>query len=106
MCDRTPCFEKTWSMNRQANSTEFTLLVVRMKIPSFVNLSTTTRIAVKLELLGSCSMKSIKMEFHGFLGIGSCLSVPYGLCRGAFTLPQMVQDLQKSNTNPRSFGQV
>src|ERR1700730_10463899 len=68
MCDRTLCFEKTWSMNRQANSAEFTLLVIRIKIPCFINLSTTTRIAVKLELLGSCSMKSIEMEFPQFLG--------------------------------------
>src|ERR1700731_1204093 len=106
MCDGTPCFEKTWSTNRQANSAEFTSLVIRMKIPCFINLSTTTKIAVKLELLGSCSMKSIEMEFHSFLGIGSCLSIPYGLCQGAFTLPQVVQDLQKSNTNPQSFSQV
>src|SRR6202030_901763 len=105
-CDGTLCFEKMWSMNRRANSTEFTSLVVRMKIPCFIHLSTTTKITVKPELSGSCSMKSIEMEFHSFLGMGSCLSVPYGLCQGAFTLPQVVQDLQKSNTNPRSFGQV
>src|ERR1700719_2316280 len=105
-CDGTPCFKKTWSMNSQANSTEFTSLVIGMKIPCFINLSTTTRIAVKPELSGSCSMKSIKMEFHGFSGIGSCLSIPYGLCQGAFALPQVVQDLQKSNTNPQSFSQV
>src|ERR1700731_2011621 len=95
-----------WSMNIQANSVEFTSLVVGMKIPCFVNLSTTTRIAVKPELLGNCLMKSIKMGFHRFLGIGSCLSILYGLCQGAFTLPQVVQDLQKSDTNPQSFGQV
>src|ERR1700731_2343711 len=88
-CDGTLCFEKTWSMNRQANSVEFTSFVIGMKIPCFVNLSTTTKIAVKLELSGSCLMKSIEMEFHGFLGMGSCLSVPYGLCRGAFALPQI-----------------
>src|ERR1700719_3196871 len=105
-CDGTPCFEKTWSMNRQANSAEFTSLVIGMKIPCFVNLSTTTRIAVKPELSGSCLMKSIEVEFHSFSGMGSCLSIPYGLCRGAFALPQMVQDLQKSDTNPWSFGQV
>src|ERR1700720_3065786 len=87
MCNGTPCLEKMWSTNRWANSAEFTLLVIRIKTPCFINLSTTTKIAVKLELSGSCSMKSIKMEFHGFSGMGSCLSVPYGLCRGAFALP-------------------
>ena len=105
-CNGTLCFEKTWSMNRQANSMEFTSLVIGIKIPCFINLSTTTKIVVKLELSGSCSMKSIKMKFNGFLGIGSCLSIPYGLCQGAFTLPQVVQDLQKSDTNPQSFSQV
>src|ERR1700731_1305704 len=39
-CDRTLCFEKMWSMKRWANSVESTSLVVRMKIPCFINLST------------------------------------------------------------------
>jgi len=38
--------------------------------------STTTRMAVKLEDEGSCLMKFIKMEFHGFSGTGSCFSSP------------------------------
>ena len=35
-----------------------------------------TRMAVKLDDEGSCSMKSIEMKFHGFSEIGSCLSNP------------------------------
>ena len=40
--------------------------------------SMTTRMAVKLEDKGSCSMKSIEMEFQGFSRIGSCLSSLWG----------------------------
>ena len=36
----------------------------------------TMRIEVKPEDGESCSMKSIDMEFHGFLGIGSCFKRP------------------------------
>jgi len=38
------------------------------------SLSTMTRMAVKLVDEGSCLMKSIEMEFHGFSGTGSCFS--------------------------------
>ena len=35
-----------------------------------------TRMAVKPDEEGSCSMKSIEMEFHGWLGTSNCLSIP------------------------------
>ena len=49
---------------------------VGMKIACFVRQSTTTRIVVYLDDFGSCSMKSIDIEFQGCSGIGSCLSRP------------------------------
>ena len=58
----------------------------------FDSQSTTTRIVVYLKELGSCSMKSIEMEFHGFSRIGSCLSKPKGLCLGTFAHAQVVQE--------------
>ena len=67
--------------------------------------STTTRIEVKPEEIGKCSIKSIDIEFHGFSGIGNCLRAPYGLCRGTFARAQVVQDLQKSLTEVRIRGQ-
>ena len=47
-----------------------------MKINCLVSLSTMTKIAIKLEEVGSCSMKSIEMEFQGFSRIRSCLRLP------------------------------
>ena len=38
--------------------------------------SITTRMVVKPDEEGSCSMKSIEMEFHGRSGTGNCLSIP------------------------------
>ena len=38
--------------------------------------SITTKMAVKPDEEGSCSMKSIEMEFHGRSGTGNCLSIP------------------------------
>ena len=35
-----------------------------------------TRMVVKPDEEGSCSMKSIEIEFHGWSGTGSCLSIP------------------------------
>ena len=49
-----------------------------MNTACLVNRSTTTNIVVKPLESGSCSMKSIKIEFQGFSGIGSCFNVPYG----------------------------
>ena len=44
-----------------------------MKIAYLVSWLTMTKIVSKLEDNGSFLMKSIKIEFHGCLGIGSCL---------------------------------
>jgi hypothetical protein len=52
-----------------------------------------TRMAVKPDESGRCSMKSIDMEFQGFSGMGSCLSNLYGLCLGTLARAQVVQDL-------------
>ena len=48
---------------------------------------------LKLEEDGSCSMKSIEMEFQGRAGTGNCLSSLKGQCRGVLALMQVVQDL-------------
>ena len=65
-----------------------------IKIACFVSRSTTTKIVVNPIEGGNCSMKSMEIEFHGFLGIWSCQRLPYGRCRGALDLVQVVQDLQ------------
>ena len=46
---------------------------VGIKIVCLINWSTMTKIVLNLKDNGSFSMKSIEMEFHGHLGIGSCL---------------------------------
>ena len=51
-----------------------------------------TKIAVYLEEAGSCSMKSMEMEFYGFEKIGSCFRSPYGLCLGTFMHVQVVHE--------------
>ena len=48
---------------------------VGMNSACFERRSTMTRIVVKPEDAGSCSIKSMEMEFHGRLGMGSCLSI-------------------------------
>ena len=63
-------------MNRWANSAEVIVSVVGMKIDCFEKRSTTTRIEVNPEEAGSCSIKSIDIEFQGFSGTGSCCSIP------------------------------
>ena len=65
-----------------------------MKIACLDSQSTTTRIVVKPNEDGNCSMKSIEIEFRGFSVIGSCWRFPYGRCRGALDLAQFIQDLQ------------
>ena len=52
------------------------VLYVGMKMACLDSWSTTMRMAVKPEEEGSCSIKSIEMEFHGLSGIRSCLSSP------------------------------
>ena len=93
-CDGTPCFEKTWSMNNWASCIEVIVSCVGIKIDCLDSQSTTTKMAVKPNEGGSCSMKSIEIEFQGFSGIGSCRRLPYGLCQGALDRAQVGQDLQ------------
>src|SRR5467141_1339693 len=83
-------------MKSLASSGVLTLSSVGIKIACFERQSTTTRIAVKADDSGSCSMKSIEIECQGRSGIGSCLSRPYGRCRGALTQEQVTQDLTKA----------
>ena len=64
-----------------------------MKSACLDNLSTTTRMEVKLSEGGSCSMKSMDMEFHGFSGTGSCFRSLNGRCRGVLEQAQDVQEL-------------
>src|SRR5882672_5335920 len=101
----TPCFENTWVTKSLASSGALNLSSVGMKIACFERRSTTTRIAVKTEDGGSCSMKSIEIECQGRSGIGSCLSRPYGRCRGALTREQVTQDLTKAWMSFRRPGQ-
>src|SRR5882672_11548369 len=92
-------------MNSLEHSGVLILSLVRMKIACFERRSTTTRIAVKTDEGGSCLMKSIEIECQGRSGIGSCLSRPYGRCRGALTREQVTQDLTKAWMSFRRPGQ-
>ena len=66
----------------------------------------TTRIVVCLEEAGSCSMKSMEMEFHGFEEMGSCFRSPYGLCLGTFAHTQVVHKEMYSLMKVHTPGQV
>ena len=57
------------------SSGEVIVSCVGVNSTCFERWSTTTRIAVKPEDAGSCSIKSMEMEFHGHSGMGSCLSI-------------------------------
>src|SRR5882672_666774 len=92
-------------MKSLASSSALTLSSVGMKIACCERQSTTTRIAVKAEEGGSCSMKSIEIECQGRSGIGGCLRRPYGRCCGALTREQVTQDLTKDWMSFRSPGQ-
>src|SRR5712664_2615989 len=75
-CSGTPCFENTCMMNIWARSLEVQWIVVGTNILCLVRRSTMTSMESQAEDIGSVSMKSIDMEFHGHSGIGSCLSKP------------------------------
>ena len=81
-------------MNNWASCMEVIVLWVGIKIDCFESQSTITRIAVKSLEDGNCLMKSMEIEFQGFSRIRSCWSLPYGQCRDALDLEQVVQDLQ------------
>src|SRR4029077_19200490 len=92
ICEGTPCFKKMWRRNSLASSGEVMVSCVGTKTHCFERQSTTTKIEVKPEDAGSCSMKSMEMEFHRRLGTGSCLSRPNGLCCGTLARVQVVQE--------------
>ena len=92
MWEGTPCLEKMWRRKSLANFREEIVSSVGMKMHCLERQSMTTRIAVCPEEAGSCSMKSMEMEFHGFNGIGSCFRSPYGLCLGTFARTQVVHE--------------
>ena len=94
----TPCLENTCSMNSFVRLAKVTVLWVGMNIACFVRRSTTTKIVVYPDDFGSCSMKSMDIEFQGCSGIGSCLSKPYGQWGCDLENIQVIQDLQKSVT--------
>ena len=73
-CLKTPCLENTWRMNKTARSLEVQWIVVRIKIPCFVSQSTITRITSQLEEVRRVSMKSVEIEFHGWMGRGVALA--------------------------------
>ena len=75
-CVGMPCLENTWRRKSCASLGKVIVLCVGMNSACFKRWSTMTRIVVKLEDVGSCSIKSMEMEFHGHSGMGSCLSIP------------------------------
>ena len=68
-----PCLENIWRMKRYAKSKDMMMSWTEIKIACLVSQSTITRIVLNLDDDGSFSIKSIEMEFYGYLGIGSCL---------------------------------
>ena len=59
-------------MNSLANIGDVMVLMVRIKIDCLVRQSMMTNIVLELSDMGNFSMKSMDIEFHGLLGIGSC----------------------------------
>src|SRR5438128_5184353 len=72
----TPCLEKMCRRNSCASWGDVMVSYVGTKMACLDSRSMTTRMAVKPEEEGSCSIKSMEMESHGLSGIGSCLSSP------------------------------
>ena len=75
-CDRTPCFEKTWSMNSWASIGAVMVSTLGTNTDCLVSQSTMTRIVLYPEDGGSFLMKSMEMEFQANSGTGSCLRSP------------------------------
>ena len=75
-CEGTPCLEKTWRMNSLANIGDVMVSMVGIKIDCLVRRSTMTNIMSEPPDMGNFSMKSMDIEFHGLLGIGSCFRSP------------------------------
>src|SRR6266436_9154283 len=92
MWEGTPCLENTWSKNNFASSSKVIVSYMGMKMHCFERRSTTTSTEVKPEEEGSCSIKSMDMEFQGRSGMGSCFNKPKGLCRGTLAQAHDVQE--------------
>ena len=75
-CEGTPCLEKTWRMNNLANIGDVIASMVEIKIDCLVRQSMITSIVSEPSDMGNFSMKSMDIEFHGFLGIRSCFRSP------------------------------
>ena len=75
-CEGTPCLEKTWRMNNLANIRDVMVSTIGIKIDCLVRRSMITSIVSELSDMGNFSMKSMDIEFHGLLGIGSCFKSP------------------------------
>ena len=63
MWEGTPCLENTWRRKSFVSSGDVIMSCIGMNMHCLDSESTTTRIAVYLEDEGSCSMKSMEMEF-------------------------------------------
>ena len=76
MCVGMPCLEKTWRMNNLANIGDVMVSMVKIKIDCLVRQSMMINIMSEPLDMSNFSMKSIDIEFHGLLGIGSCFRSP------------------------------
>ena len=59
-------------MNSLTNIGDMMVLTVGIKINCLVRWSTMTNIVSKLSDMGNFLMKSMDIEYHSLLGIGSC----------------------------------
>ncbi len=75
------------------------VLVIGIKYVIFVNRSTRTRIELKDLEHGRSIMKSIEINGHGLLRIGSGCNKPYGWWCGAFACAHILQAWMNSFTN-------
>ena len=75
-CVGMPCLEKTCVRNSWESSGDVMVSLVGMNRDCFVSQSTMTKMEVWPLEGGSCSMKSMDMEFHGLVGMGSCFNNP------------------------------
>ena len=73
-CVRALCLAKTCVGNSWESSGDVIASLVGMNRASLVRQSTTTKMDKWPLEMGSCSMKSMDMEFHGLIGMGSCFS--------------------------------
>src|SRR5260221_4948470 len=93
MCPGVPCLANMWVRKSLASWGELMVSWVGMNSACLVSLLTTTKIAVNPSDMGNCLMKSMEMESHSWLGMGSCFSRLYGLWQGVLDLVQLVDDL-------------